>query len=70
MIARLAGGPRIVDVGAGTGLDHLASISVIATLPPPRRHRVLADLEAILVRAGVDSVDVPQVAQLWVTRRR
>jgi len=31
---------------------------------------VLADLEAVLARAGVDRVSVPQVAQLWITRRR
>jgi len=50
-------------------LDHLASISVIASLSPERRAAVLAELTAILVRHDVRDVDVPQVAQLWVTRR-
>lgn len=51
-------------------LDHLASTSVIASLAPERRASVLAELAAILTRHGVRAVDVPQVAQLWVTRRR
>ena len=50
-------------------LDHLASMSAIASLPPSRRDEVLADFEAILTRDGVDRVDVPQVAELWITRR-
>jgi SAM-dependent methyltransferase len=62
--------PFVFRTRRGEILDHLASISVIATLPRPRRQTVLADLEAVLARAGVNTVDVPQVAQLWVTRRR
>jgi SAM-dependent methyltransferase len=50
-------------------LDHLASMSAIASLAPTRRDAALSDLKAILVRHGVARVDVPQVAELWVTRR-
>jgi SAM-dependent methyltransferase len=55
--------------GRDAMLDHLASMSMIASLPPPRRDSVLSDLEAILVRHGFVRVDVPLIAQLWVTRR-
>jgi hypothetical protein len=50
-------------------LDHLASMSAIASLPSPRRNEVLARFEQILVRHGVLRVDVPQIAELWVTHR-
>jgi SAM-dependent methyltransferase len=50
-------------------LDHLASMSAIASLPPARRDAALSELKAILVRHGVAHVDVPQLAELWVTRR-
>jgi SAM-dependent methyltransferase len=53
----------------GSLLDNYASISFVASLPRQRRADVLAELEAILVRHGVDAVEVPYEAELWVTRR-
>jgi SAM-dependent methyltransferase len=51
-------------------LAHYQSMSAIATLDPARRADVLARLEAILLSHGVDAIDIPHNAELWVTRRR
>jgi len=51
-------------------LAHYASMSFIASLEPARRAEVLGALEEILVRHGVDRVDIPYRAELWITRRR
>jgi SAM-dependent methyltransferase len=51
-------------------LAHYASISYIASLPPARRAATMAELDAIMLRHGVDAVAMPYVAELWITRRR
>jgi SAM-dependent methyltransferase len=51
-------------------LAHYLSMSFVASLEPARRAQVLGDLEEVLVRHGVDRVDVPYRAELWITRRR
>jgi SAM-dependent methyltransferase len=53
-----------------TQLAHFASISYVASLEPARRAEALGTLEAILVRDGIDELDLPFFAELWVTRRR
>jgi len=49
---------------------HWASMSFVATLPDEQRVTLLNELEAMLARRGVEVVDIPYRAQLWVTRRR
>jgi SAM-dependent methyltransferase len=49
---------------------HYASMSFVATLQPARRAEVLGAVDAVLARHGVDRVDVPYRAELWITRRR
>jgi SAM-dependent methyltransferase len=51
-------------------LAHYASFSWVASLEPARRAEVLGTLEEILVRHGVDEVEIPYRAELWITRRR
>jgi SAM-dependent methyltransferase len=51
-------------------LAHVTSMSAVATLAPERRAAVLGELDAILRGHAVGAVDVPYVAELWVTRRR
>jgi SAM-dependent methyltransferase len=49
---------------------HWASISFVATLPDDQRTQFLGELEGMLARRGVDEVEIPYRAELWVTRRR
>jgi SAM-dependent methyltransferase len=49
---------------------HFASMSFVATLRDEPRSAVLGEIDAILVRHGIDRVDVPYRAELWITRRR
>jgi SAM-dependent methyltransferase len=49
---------------------HWASMSFVATLPDGQRTHFLDELAAMLARRGVDEVDVPYRAELWITRRR
>jgi SAM-dependent methyltransferase len=49
---------------------HWASMSFVAALPEGQRTEFLGQLEGLLARRGVDEVDVPYRAELWVTRRR
>jgi SAM-dependent methyltransferase len=51
-------------------LAHYASMSFVASLSPARRTEVLGAFEDVLVRHGVDRVDIPYRAELWITRRR
>ncbi len=48
---------------------HWASMSFVATLPSAPRERVLNEVRAVLAGHGVDAVDIPYRADLWVTRR-
>jgi SAM-dependent methyltransferase len=50
-------------------LAHYLSMSAIASLAPDRRAEVLDELDAVLVRHGVEQVGIPYRAELWVTRR-
>jgi SAM-dependent methyltransferase len=50
-------------------LEHYQSMSAIASMAPDRRAEVLAELDAILVRHGVEQVAIPYRAELWITRR-
>jgi SAM-dependent methyltransferase len=49
---------------------HWASMSFVATLPAQQRAAFLDELDAMLARRGVDEVEIPYRAELWVTRRR
>jgi SAM-dependent methyltransferase len=49
---------------------HWASMSFVATLPDGQREELLGQLDVMLARRGVDSVDIPYRAELWITRRR
>jgi SAM-dependent methyltransferase len=49
---------------------HFASMSFVSSLPEERRRETLAEIDGILARHGVDRVDVPYRAELWITRRR
>ena len=49
---------------------HWASMSFVATLPAEQRALFLSELDAMLARRGVDEVEIPYRAELWVTRRR
>lgn len=48
---------------------HAASISFVGGLPPASRDEVLADLDARLRAAGVETAEVPYGVNLWITRR-
>jgi SAM-dependent methyltransferase len=49
---------------------HWASMSFVATLPGEQRATFLDELDGMLARRGVEEVDIPYRAELWVTRRR
>jgi SAM-dependent methyltransferase len=49
---------------------HWASMSFVATLPDEQRARFLGELDGMLARRGLEDVDVPYRADLWITRRR
>ena len=49
---------------------HWASMSFVATLPDAQRTTFLTELDAMLARRGVDEVEIPYRAELWITRRR
>ena len=49
---------------------HWHSMSAVASLEPAERARVLGEIDAILQRHGVQTVDRPYTAELWITRRR
>jgi SAM-dependent methyltransferase len=49
---------------------HWASMSFVATLADGQRTQLLAEIDGMLARRGVDEVEVPYRAELWVTRRR
>jgi SAM-dependent methyltransferase len=49
---------------------HWASMSFVATLPDEQRATFLEELEAMLARRGIEEIDIPYRAELWVTRRR
>jgi SAM-dependent methyltransferase len=49
---------------------HWNSMSAVASLEPAERTRVLEGIDAILRRHGVETVDRPYRAELWITRRR
>jgi SAM-dependent methyltransferase len=51
-------------------LAHYQSMSAIASQEPARRAEVLAALDAILVRHGVESTGIHYRAELSITRRR
>jgi hypothetical protein len=49
---------------------HWASMSFVAALPEGQHAELLGQLDAMLARRGVEAVDIPYRAKLWVTRRR
>jgi SAM-dependent methyltransferase len=49
---------------------HWASMSFVASLPDGQRTEFLGQLDGMLARRGIDTVDVPYRAKLWITRRR
>ncbi len=50
-------------------LAHYQSMSAIASLAPDRRAEVLAELDGVLVRHGIEQIGIPYRAELWVTQR-
>jgi SAM-dependent methyltransferase len=48
---------------------HWASMSFVAALPAEQRALFLAELDAMLARRGIEDVDIPYRAELWITRR-
>jgi SAM-dependent methyltransferase len=50
-------------------LAHYMSMSAIASLVPDRRSEVLGELDAVLVRHGIEQIGIAYRAELWVTRR-
>jgi SAM-dependent methyltransferase len=48
---------------------HWASMSFVAALPGEQRALFLTELDAMLARRGIEDVDVPYRAELWITRR-
>jgi SAM-dependent methyltransferase len=49
---------------------HWASMSFVATLPDAQHEELLRELDRMLARRGIDEVDIPYRAELWITRRR
>jgi SAM-dependent methyltransferase len=49
---------------------HWASMSFVAALPDEQREQLLGELDAMLARRGIEDVDIPYRAELWITRRR
>jgi SAM-dependent methyltransferase len=49
---------------------HWASMSFVATLPGRQHAEMLEELDAMLARRGIDEVDIPYRAELWITHRR
>jgi SAM-dependent methyltransferase len=49
---------------------HWASMSFVASLPDEQRAELLGELDRMLARRGIEAVDVPYRAELWITRRR
>jgi SAM-dependent methyltransferase len=49
---------------------HWASMSFVAALPDSQRAMLLEELDAMLARRGIEEVDIPYRADLWITRRR
>jgi SAM-dependent methyltransferase len=49
---------------------HWASMSFVAALPDEQGHELLGELDAMLARRGIEEVDIPYRAELWITRRR
>jgi hypothetical protein len=45
-------------------------MSFVATLPAQQRATFLDELDGMLARRGVDEVEIPYCAELWITRRR
>jgi SAM-dependent methyltransferase len=48
---------------------HWASMSFVATLPDGQRTQLLAEIEGMLARRGIDDIEIPYRAELWITRR-
>jgi SAM-dependent methyltransferase len=49
---------------------HWASMSFVAALPDEQRTELLSQLDGMLARRGLDAIDIPYRAALWITRRR
>jgi SAM-dependent methyltransferase len=61
--------PFVHDTDREGMLAHYVSMSAIASLAPERRGEVVDELEAVLLRHGVEQVAIPYRAELWITRR-
>jgi SAM-dependent methyltransferase len=48
---------------------HWASMSFVATLPDAQRTQLLHEIDGMLARRGIDEIDIPYRAELWITRR-
>jgi SAM-dependent methyltransferase len=49
---------------------HWASMSFVATLPEAQRTQLLTEIDGMLARRGIDDIEIPYRAELWITRRR
>ena len=61
--------PFVHETNRERMLAHYLSMSAIASLSPDRRAEGLDELDAVLVRHGVEQVGIPYRAELWITRR-
>jgi SAM-dependent methyltransferase len=62
--------PFVHATGRAGIVAHWASMSFVATLPDRQRSMFLDELDGMLARRGVDEVEIPYRAELWITRRR
>jgi SAM-dependent methyltransferase len=62
--------PFVHHTDRGRIVAHFASMSFVSSLPDDRRAEALGRVDRILARHGIDRVDVPYRAELWITRRR
>jgi SAM-dependent methyltransferase len=49
---------------------HWASMSFVARLPSGQHEDLLRELDALLTRRGIERVEIPYRAELWIARRR
>jgi SAM-dependent methyltransferase len=67
---RVRNEPFVHHTNRGGIVSHWASMSFVATLPAAQHAELLGQLDGMLARRGLEDVDIPYRAKLWITRRR